>query len=203
MNLTELRAEVVTLTGRPDLDTTGQILLAIRRATLKLHTIDHFYRDLSEFPVVFGSPSNLQDMDLLSFVPRYRQAKYFRHLDASVTPNVPGKFFKKVDPQNVLDDYSVHRENIWYQAGEIVHLRYETDFQYMLAGIYLYPDITEASYTSWIAVSYPYAIVLEAGATIMKMIGKADEARMTREDNAENIRLLTMSGLQENPEVNL
>jgi len=201
MNLAELRAEVVTLTSRPDLDTTGQILLAIRRATLKLHTLDYFYRDLSEFSVIFASPSTQQAIDTLTMVPRWRSAKYFRYFDA--VSNTPGKFFKKVDPQNVLDDYSVHRENIWYQAGDIAQFRYEAEFQYMLAGVYLYPDITPATYASWIAALQPYTIVLEAAATIFKMIGKADEARMVREDNLENIALLQRTGIQENPEVNL
>lgn len=203
MTLTELRAEVVTLTNRPDLDVSGQILLAVRRATLKLHSVDYFYRDISEFPVIFGSSSNLQDIDILSVIPRYRSAKYFRFLDASVTPNVPGRFLKKVDSQNILDSYSIEQENVWYQGGDVIHFRYETAFQYLLAGVYLFPDITVATYTSWIAVSYPYAIVLEAAATIFKMIGKADEARMTREDNIENISLLRISGIQENPEVDL
>ena len=201
MNLSELRAEVVTLTNRADLDLTGQILLAVRRATLKLHTIDYFYKDLSEFTVAFSSSISQQAFDTISNVPRWRSAKYFRFYDLATA--TPGKFFKKLDSQNVLDDYGVSSNNIWYQAGDILQLRYEANFQYMLAGVYLYPDIAAATYTSWIAVSYPYAIVLEASAMILKMTGKADEARMIREDNNENIALLKISGIQENPEVNL
>jgi len=197
MNLTELRAEVVTMTGRPDLDLSGQILLAVRRATLKLHTLDHFYRDLYEFSVVFGSSDNLQALDTTSLVPRWRQGKYFRQFDGASTL---GKFFEYVDPQNVLDSYNVSRENIWYQAGEVLQLRYESDFQYMLAGVYLYPDIAVATYTSWIAQSYPYAIVYEASAMIYKITGKADEARYLRDENVENIALVRASGLQPNPD---
>lgn len=201
MTLTELRAEVVTLTNRPDLDTTGQILLAVRRATLKLHTIDYFYRDLFETNVTFGVSLSVQDYDTLVNIPRWRSVKYIRHYDAPSA--VAGRFFKKVDPQNVLDDYAVDRTNIWYQGGDSLHLKAPIAFTDILIGVYLYPDITEATYDSWIATTYPYVIVLEAAATIMKMIGKADEARMLREDNNESIALLRLSGIQENPEVDL
>lgn len=201
MNLSELRAEVVTLTGRGDMDTTGQILLAIRRATLKLHTIDYFYKDISEFLVAFSSNISQQALDTISNVPRWRSGKYFRKYDNST--GTPGVFFKKKDPQNVLDSYGVHEEDMWYQGGDILQVRSSTNFQFMLSGVYLFPDITVTSYSSWIATSYPYAIVLEAAATIFKMTGKADEARLIREDNAENIQLLKISGIQENPEVNL
>ena len=201
MNLSELRAEVVTLTSRNDLDITGQILLAVRRATLKLHTVDYFYKDLAEYTLVFSSSTTQQAFDTISNIPRWRSAKYIRKYDNLTA--TPDKFLKKIDSQNVLDDFSIHQENVWYQAGDILQLRYESNFQYALIAAYLYPDISVATFTSWIAISYPYAIVLEAAATIFRMTGKADEARLLREENQENIRLIQISGIQENPEVNL
>ena len=44
MTLAELIAEAYTLTARPDL--VAETASAIRKATLKMHSVDYFYRDL-------------------------------------------------------------------------------------------------------------------------------------------------------------
>jgi hypothetical protein len=173
MNLAELQAEVYTLTNRPD--RVAETLSAVRAATLKAHNSDYYYRDLYETAVVFSSSEFFQQVDYQSLVPRWRAFKYLRKLDTTVTPNVPGKFFDLVVPENVLDDYAVHREDICYVAGQNLQVRSSTAFQYALMGCYIHPDITVATYSSWIAVDNPWAIIYEAASAVFKMIGKSEE----------------------------
>jgi hypothetical protein len=191
MNLTELRAEVVTLTSRPDLDVTGQILLAVRNATLKMHQVDYFPKDIYEVTLAFTTSTFLQQFDLPTNIPRWRALKYLRKYD--ITTGTPGKFFEPIVPENVLDDYSVQRDDVVYLGGDTLQIRSSTAFQHALLGAYLNPDITVSGYTSWIARDYPYVIVNEAAAIILKISGKDEEARLLREMNNENIALLRIS----------
>ena len=84
MTLTELQAEVYTLTNRPDL--TAQTLAAVRSATLKLHQLDYFYKDLFETSLVFSSSEFIQQLEFRSLVPRWRALKYIRKLDRDLPP---------------------------------------------------------------------------------------------------------------------
>jgi hypothetical protein len=58
MTLAELIAEVYTLTGRPDL--VAETSAAVRKATLKMHSVDFFYRDLQEKIITFTTPAYKQ-----------------------------------------------------------------------------------------------------------------------------------------------
>jgi hypothetical protein len=49
--LAELQADVITITNRPDL--VAETLLAVKKATLKMHQLDFFYKDLVESGLVF------------------------------------------------------------------------------------------------------------------------------------------------------
>ena len=116
--------------------------------------------------------------------PRWRALKYIRKLDASSSPSVPGKFFEVIVPENVLDDYLQHKEDVCYAAGEVLQIRSSTAFQYALLGCYRNPVITTAGYdagNSFIAIEHPYAIIYDAVATVFKTIGKSDESAAYRQ----------------------
>lgn len=171
MTLAELRAEVYTLTNRPDL--VAETLAAVRAATLKLHQIDYFYKDLYETGVAFTNAEYQQQLEYRTLIPRYRSLKYLRKTDSSGSDTLG--FFDIIVPENVLDGYNLNRDNVAYVAGAVIQIRSSTQFQYAILGCYLQPDITEADYTSWIALDHPYAIVWEAAATVFKMIGDTDQ----------------------------
>jgi len=172
MTLTELRNEVYTLTNRPDL--VAETLTAVRSATLKLHQMDYFYKDIYETGIVFTLPLYSQQIEYRTLVPRWRSLKYLRKTDATGYDN--GVFFQVLSiPEMVEDDYRLNKKDVCYVAGSIVQILSSTQFQYAILGCYLQPDITEATYNSWIALDHPYAIVFEAAATVFKMIGDTDQ----------------------------
>lgn len=182
MLLAELRTEVYTLTNRPDL--IAQTLTAIRSATLKLHQLDYFYKDLFETGIQFSSAEFIQSFEYRVLVPRWRALKYIRKFDLLPAPGLPATFFEILVPENVLDDYSQHKEDICYVAGSVLQLRSSTEFTNALLGCYLNPVITEAGYdagNSFIATEHPYAIIYDAAATVFKMIGKDSESAAYRQ----------------------
>jgi len=193
MTLTELINNVYILTNRPDL--VSQTFLAIQSATLKMHSSDYYYKDISEFPVQFNSSTYFQQIEYKTLIPRWRALKYIRKLDISTTPNTPGKFFDILTPDNILDSYSIQREDVCYVAGQILQIRSCTAIEYALMGAYIHPDIVQATYSSWIAMEFPFAIIFEAAATVFKMIGKKDEESSNRVLAGEQIIMLKMTNI--------
>jgi len=170
MTLTELQAEVYTITKRSDL--VAETLLAVRQATLALHQSDYFWRDLKETGISFSSSAYLQELEYRSILPQFRALKYLRKSDSA---GATGVFFTVVQPESVLDLYGTDRTDVCYAAGASIEIKSSTQFQYAILGYYANPIITTANYDSWIALDHPYAIVLEAAEKVFKMIGKTEE----------------------------
>ena len=191
MTLTELRNSVYSLTNRPDL--IGQTLLAIQAATLKLHQLDYFYKDLYEAVITFSTSDYLQQIEYRTLLPRWRSLKYLRKSD--VDSSGDGKFFDIILPDTVLDSYQINREDVCYVAGNVVQIKSSTEFQYAILGVYLNPDIAEATYSSWIALDHPFCIVYEAAADVMRQIGKQEEATLLLKSNVDQFNALRTSNI--------
>lgn len=175
--------DVYTLTKRPDL--VAETKLAVRQATLKMHHLDYFPKDLHETGIQFSSADNIQSLAYKSIVPRWRALRYLRKYDGA-----PSIFFTVLDPTETLDRYAVNREDICYLAGEQIEIRSSTALQYALLGCYVHPDVTEAGYSSWIADEFPFAIISEAAAFILNSIGWDEQAQRMKQMAAEQVSLL-------------
>ena len=186
--LSELIADTYVVTNRPDL--VADTLLAVKKATLKAHHSDFYAKDVFETGIQWATPGYFQSLEYRTLVPRWRQMKFLRKYDA--TGETPGDFFTILTPDQSLDSYGIAKENICYLAGEMIEIRSDTEDEYMLLGCYRHPDITEANFSSWIALDHPYLIVYEAAATILKAIGKAEDATALRQEVAEQASALKM-----------
>lgn len=191
MQLAELITEVYTLTGRPD--RVAETASAIKSATLKAHQSDYYYKDLFETGIAFSTSDYVQQFDYRTLIPLWRASKYLRKYDN--TSGTPGKFLNLIEPEEVLDRYSVEKTNIYYYAGAFLNLKSDTEEQYYLYGCYVNPDITTATYSSWIALDHPYAIIYDAAATVFKAIGKDEEASSFRVLVAEQIAMVKQSNI--------
>lgn len=188
--LTSLVNDVYSLTNRPDL--VGETVLAVRNATLKAHNTDFYYKDLFETGIVFDFAQAQQSLEYKQLIPRWRALKYIRKYVAEA----PGTFLETVTPDNLLDSYSRHKENVCYVAGTELQIRSNTAEKYYLIGCYLFPDITVDNYDSWIALEQPMAIVYEATATIFKTIGYDEQNATYRELVAAEYAQLRISNIQ-------
>ena len=171
MTLTELINEVYTLTNRPGL--VAETLTAVRSATLKLHQLDYFYKDMFETGVAFLTPAFVQQIEYRLLIPKWRSLKYLRKTDSTGTEQ--GQIYNIITPEQVLDSYGVNQENVCYVAGSAIQIRSRDQLQYCILGCYVNPDITSGGYDSWIALDHPYAIVFEAAAIVFKAIGDTEK----------------------------
>lgn len=219
MNYADLVAAVYDLTDRPDrVNETAQ---AIAAATLRAHHSDYYYKDLVEVPAQFASLAYLQQIPL-SFFSRFRSLKYIRKYYPGTGPNNPptqdqspsnlpplygtyydpganlpdGRFFKILTPDNVLDSYYINKVDVAYIAGQTIQIRSADYFQYALTGYYQHPDITQDTYSSWIANENPYCIVYAAAAIVFKTIGYDEQNAQYNQLMQEEIIMLQMSNVQ-------
>jgi hypothetical protein len=183
-SFTELCNDVYTITNRPDL--IAETKLAVKQATLKMHQVDYFPKDLFETGISFSVPAFIQSIDYKTLIPNWRTFKYLRKYPDSM----PGDFFALLSPEETLDRYAINRDNICYIAGQQLEIRSNTEDTYMIIACYLHPDVTEPGFSSWIASEHPYAIVSDAAASVFKMIGFDEQAAYQKQNVTEQIALL-------------
>jgi hypothetical protein len=135
-----------------------------------------------------------QALDYRTLIPRWRAFKYLRKYDPTST-DTDGDFFNIITPEQVLDGYGINRDNVCYVAGEQLEIRSSTQDDYMLLGCYRHPDITELTYSSWVALDHPYAIEYEAASKVFKMIGFDEQATMMQREVVEQFTLLRNSNI--------
>lgn len=172
MNLSDLISEVQIITSRPDL--VNQTTSAVKAATLKCHHISFFEKDVVEQGIQFDTSEYLQTLDYRTIFPLWRNAKYFRKVDS--TTLTPYDEFTVIDTDEIFTRYATERTNVAYLAGSVYNFKSLDSFQYMIVGYYKNPDITTTSYSSWIAVDHPYAIVYEAARVVFRGIGLDGQA---------------------------
>lgn len=193
VSLTSMMNDVYLLTNRPDL--VGETALAVRSATLKAHGSDDYIYDLKEQSISFDTSDYFQSFDFKSVFPLWKKAKYLRIYDATPNTGGPSGFINIIEPEKVVDEFGANRTNIAYQAGQILQIRTGVPAQYFLVGYYANPDVTEGGYNSWIADTYPFAILYEAVGIIYKTIGLDDQAGAYRGMAAEQLQFLKQNAI--------
>jgi hypothetical protein len=189
--LTELLADVYTITNRPDL--VNETKLAVKAATLKAHQSDFFYKDIEESGVSFSTSDYVQALEYRSIFPNYRALKYIRKTDVA---GVPGDFLSVITPALSLDRYGEEKTDICYGAGAVIQIKSSTLLQYILLGYYKNPVLTDAGYSSWVALDHPYYIVYEAACQIFKTKGQDEQATIYNKLAMEQLMLLKASNIE-------
>lgn len=197
MNFQELVAEVLIIVKRPDL--TDRVQSAVRAATLKMHHSDFYYKDLKEFPVQFDAPRYIQNFLPTEITPQFRKIKYIRLWNGEADGAV-GQFLTPIQIENSNDAYNYIKENVFYMAGQLLQIRTSCQLERVLTGMYVHPVITpETSYSSWIAVEYPYAIIYEAARSIFQSISFQEQANVYAGLTAEVLSEIRLSSIEEVP----
>jgi len=193
MTFAELLAEVYLITNRPDL--INQTKSAIKAATLKMHGIDFFSKDIYETGVDLESEALIHSWDYVTLIPNFRSFSYVNRLiDSADTNGVP---INILTPTDLLDEYGATKPNIAYVAGRSLEMRSQVAFRYLTIGVYVYPVVTELNYVSWIADQFPYAIIYEAASKIWRSVGGAEEARL-QDINSKEIQFQIITSASTN-----
>ena len=191
MTFIEILQEVYNLTARPDLvDLTKS---AVKAATLKAHQTDFYSKDLWEQEYTFPTSEYLQSLDYTLIIPNYRALKYMRHWDTS--DSTAGDFFTVLTPDEILDEWGRERTNVCYVAGRLLEIKSAIEFDTVIIAAYVNPIVIEASYSSWVANLYPYAIVHEAARVVFATIAMDAEKNSQKELVAEQYAELKINAI--------
>lgn len=192
MTFTELVAEVYTHTKRSDLVTLTKT--AVRAATLKAHQTDFYSKDIYEVGVDLTNSLARHSIDYITLISNFRALKYIRRVD-SLTDDTSTDFFRIVPPDLLVDAYGEFVTDAAYIAGRSLELRGDVAFQFIILGAYVNPIATEANYSSWVALLYPDAIIMEAARVIFRAIGKKEEEASFNVLVKEQYQILTINAL--------
>lgn len=164
---------------------------AVKTATLKLHSMDFFPKDISIIDSIdLGSLDYNFAWNYLTNFPRFRGIASITSSEQTYNPATLYVPFERVDPNAVFNGYGTYKTNTWYQAGASIILRAKVQLRYIRALAYQLPDVTDLGYSSWIDALMPYAITTEATRQVFKMIGKDAEAAMYTQQAAEQALLV-------------
>lgn len=191
MTFTEILTEIYNITSRPDLvDLTKT---AVKAATLKAHQTDFYSKDIYELSLQFTEKSYVHSLDYISKIPNYRALKYMRLYDTVTAES--GKFFTVITPEEVLDQYNRELLDVCYVAGRVIEIKSSVEFDTILVGCYVLPNIVEAEYSSWVADLYPYVIIHEAARVVFGSIAMQAEAKSQAQFVAEQYAELKINAL--------
>jgi len=177
MTFAELLQEVYDLTGRSD--RVAETKSAIKAATLKAHKLDFFSKDIFETGIEFTETNFKQSLDVFNLISNYRALKYLKRVTDE--NDEKGKAFTVITPEETLDSYGRNKSDVVYVAGRVLEIRSSVTFDKLLMGCYVFPVITEATYASWVADLYPYAIIFEAARIVFKTLSDAEQVAAYKE----------------------
>lgn len=163
----QMTKEVIGLTNRPDRIT--DIYSMLVSTTMKMHTLEFFYKDIVEAQAIFEvnpasqTASFIQELDT-STLPRYRSIAYIRKWDPkystyqqnpSILPPMSGfqnafgvptnpllalKDLEEIEPGDFLDlIYRTEKQDVYYVTGSTIKIKSSTALSQALIGWYAYP----------------------------------------------------------------
>lgn len=201
MTYQEIYDDVVSITNHPEM--ASEIATAIKASTLRTHQSDFYSRDIAEQSITLSASGYLQTITISPSFVRFRALKYVRKWDPTgIDPltgatGTPGIFFKKLDPDAVIDGYGYHKNNVYYVAGTNINIRSDTPISAVLAGWYQNPIISPVGqYASWIADLVPHAIIFDACSFIFQMVAQNEQSRKFDALVAEQMQLVRQHGLE-------
>lgn len=171
-----LKADIINLTNRPDLEV--EIELALKTATVSAHLSDFYPRDQVQTTVPLpDSPVYQAQLDIPTFFPMFRAVSTVQLLDI----NNEVVLSKAADiPVLELDDiYNLDnrvRASCAYVAGSSLNIRYTNGMYGVLVSWFQSPNTTRDTYDSWIAQAVPAVIVFWAAAIVFNTNGNEEKA---------------------------
>ena len=166
MNFTEVVAEVVSITKRPDkiADIRREVNKAINFCCLETN----FANDFFEQELAVDSNSYNLTIDLLNDLTRFRKFIYIRPVDrtAMLCHINPAQAFKG----------GKERKDSYYVASSTAVIRLSAPTSSLIIGYMQYPPVlTDDSPDFWLLAISPYMVIDLAAAMVFKNIGNNEE----------------------------
>jgi hypothetical protein len=170
-----MKADIITLTNRPDLDAETQV--ALRTATLSVHMFAAYPRDLCTMPVKLTNASYLTSVDAQVALPRIRGLSSVQGLDSSYAP-LEFPEIEIVEMNDIRDpEYHTLKNDIAYLAGTSVNIRTSQMVYGYLIEFFQLPQVRREQYNSWIAQLFPEPILYTAASIVLSTNGNEEKAK--------------------------
>jgi hypothetical protein len=182
MTLDELVSSVATITNRPELS--AEMLIAVQRATLKMHTIDFFPKDIQ----ILSFPS----APLTNIVVDLPKTARVRKVKAVVgqTPFGRSIQLRSIGFKDFVGFGGAKKDGFFVQGSRISIVSREP-ISNALVAYYEFPDTSRETYSSWIADLYPFAIIDDACASIYAQLGDLQQAEQFNRRVGDKSNLVT------------
>jgi len=181
-------ADVIAITNRPELVT--EHALAIRTATRAAHFGNTYFLDAVELDYTLpGGPAYTAQLNKTTIgAARLRALNMIQLIDAtSVVVYKPE--IEVVELGDILDvEYRTIKNNIAYIAGGVINIRSSLAASGFRLTYFQSPNVTEATYDSWIANLAPDIIIYAAAANVSMMTGNAEKAKLLNKYAFEDLR---------------
>jgi hypothetical protein len=170
-----ITTDVITLTNRPDL--TAETQVAVRTATLSVHSFGAYPRDLCTMPVKLPNPAYMVSIDAQIQLPRLRGLSTIQAMDSSYNP-LEYPEIEIVEIGAIRDsEYKTLKNNIAYIAGTAVNVRCDIMAYGFLVEFFQLPQVRREQYNSWIAQLAPDIIVYQAASIVLSTNGNEEKAK--------------------------
>ena len=171
----ELESLVVEQTRRPEIPAVTKA--AIRTATMRAHHTDFFSRDVAIGSLTYVPDSaTFRDFpNLSSLLTRLRSIKTLQGLESASMAPVEAFEFREVD--DVYDADGNRRPSIYNMIGDTLRIYPQTQTGLLQVFYYQSPNTVDATYSSWIADTYPDELAAWASAIVFARTGFAEMAQ--------------------------
>lgn len=188
----ELYDLTVDQTRRPELQAITEA--AVRTAVLRAHHFDFFPRDLVEGAVVYPPLSTAWQYDipnLGTLLPRYRAIKNLIGTEAGTGRPIEAFEFRETDDMYTTD--GERRSSVYTLLGSTLRVVPALASGTLLAYYYQNPDVSEATFSSWLADAYPDNIAMMAATAVWARTGFREQANSTEDSVNKPFKELVIS----------
>lgn len=168
MTYQELIDGVITNTNRPEL--MKETEQAIRRSTLKMHALEYFHADISEGALTI-QPTLTPRIETSQLGPNFRKLHSIHPFNNGYPS---AKSLSKLQLDSVFDK-AVGKQG-YYTLGGTINIKANAAISKLLIRFYTTPLVAADNYNSWIASSFPYAIIDDATAAVLASVGNIEKA---------------------------
>ena len=176
MNYQQLYKEVIAKTNRPEL--VAETQLAITQATLRMHSLAWFAKDLAVAQIRFPTAA-AGGMNTVAISRNLMRCRKVYAIEGA----------EELDTSEIFKRETAALHNVWYVLGDSLVIKSTNQVQ--TVSWVTTPIVTPVTdYSSWIAVQHPYAIVDEAARIVAELTGRAELAASL----ARNVGSLAQNG---------
>lgn len=177
VTLNDMLAAVYDITKRPELVTITKS--AIKRATIRAHSVDFFPRDRSSVvfsftPTTDGSFTDIPG--LYTAAPLYRIGELLQCEDL-VTQRPTENLEYIVGIDEFWDENNQRRTSVFTQVGESLRCSFAAATGRARLWYYVMPDTSDSSYSSWIADRHTEEVAQWAAGIVWLRTGLQEQAQ--------------------------